>query len=262
MIQSLIAIELAYINTNHPDFCRAGAALAAFEHTIDTTQNATNINSTEDHLSNIYTSEIIPSIIDSTMVGVQSSPSTTQLQNSNGGILNFFFRSSNSNNQQIRGGMAAVGAVSPSPSSSPSIYSTTSTSLPPTLLAMAPEPTSVNSSKSKILSTVESKAFTEKEEMETHLILTLIRSYFNVVRKNIVDSVPKAIMHFLVNAVKENLHNRLVTELYRSDSEKIFDVLLQEDPTIVKERERISTIISTLSQAIDILAEIDNMASE
>lgn len=27
MIESLVRIETAYINTNHPDFCRAGASL-------------------------------------------------------------------------------------------------------------------------------------------------------------------------------------------------------------------------------------------
>lgn len=33
----------------------------------------------------------------------------------------------------------------------------------------------------------------------------LIKSYFMIVRKNIQDSTPKAIMHFLVNHVKDHL---------------------------------------------------------
>lgn len=49
------------------------------------------------------------------------------------------------------------------------------------------------------------------------IIERLIKSYFYIVRKSIQDSVPKAIMHFLVNFVKNNLQSELVTHLYKSD---------------------------------------------
>jgi dynamin 1-like protein len=41
-------------------------------------------------------------------------------------------------------------------------------------------------------------------------IETLIYSYFDIVRKNIQDSVPKAIMFLLVNNIKENIQSHLV----------------------------------------------------
>ena len=41
-----------------------------------------------------------------------------------------------------------------------------------------------------------------REKMETNIIKNLITSYFDVVRKNISDSVPKTIMAFLVNQSK------------------------------------------------------------
>ncbi|KGG52181.1 hypothetical protein DI09_1p310 [Mitosporidium daphniae] len=258
MVQSLIAIELAYINTNHPDFCRAGAALAAMEQANEIRKPISVSEPAQ--MEDICTSQTGGSL---------TSSSQTALTPSNSGILNFFFRTAslpiNSQSQSlgtsspmetpIRGGMAFALPSTLSPSMSPA-------SLPPALRAMAPEPSTTTAPHRPKLFSLESKGFTEKEEMETHLIMTLIRSYFNVVRKNIVDLVPKATMHFLVNAVKENLHNRLVTELYRSDSEKIFDELLQEDPAIVKERRRISQMLETLSHGMEILGEIGEMATE
>jgi dynamin 1-like protein len=50
---------------------------------------------------------------------------------------------------------------------------------------------------------------------EVEVIKTLIRSYFDLVRKTFVDLVPKTVMHFLVNGFRENLQNELVAKLYR-----------------------------------------------
>ena len=263
MVQSLIAIELAYINTSHPDFCKAGAALVAMEQHNETRKPQPPM---EDPQGMEGTS--------GPQGGNSYTPSPqSALPSSNSGILNFFFRTTSlpisGQNQMVhtssttetsteipfRGGMTSAFPSALSPPMSPA-------SLPAALKAMAPEPGHHGTvQRSKIFS-LESKGFTEKEEMETHLIMTLIKSYFNVVRKNIIDLVPKATMHFLVNAVQENLHNRLVTELYRSDSERVFDELLEEDPAIVKERLRVSQLLEALSQAMEILGEIGEMASE
>ena len=48
-----------------------------------------------------------------------------------------------------------------------------------------------------------------REENEIELVITLIVSYFDIVRKNLRDSVPKAIMHFMVNQAKEKMQVRL-----------------------------------------------------
>lgn len=63
----------------------------------------------------------------------------------------------------------------------------------------------------------------------------LIKSYFYIVRKSIQDSVPKAIMHFLVNYVKDNLQSELVTHLYKSD--KAEELLNESDHIAVRRKE-------------------------
>jgi dynamin 1-like protein len=58
---------------------------------------------------------------------------------------------------------------------------------------------------------------TDKEQRDCDVIERLIKSYFYIIRKSIQDSVPKAIMHFLVNFVKDNVQSELVTHLYKSE---------------------------------------------
>lgn len=53
-----------------------------------------------------------------------------------------------------------------------------------------------------------------REQTETEMIKRLITSYFNVVKKNVNDSVPKTIVTFLVNYCKKSCQNILVSGLY------------------------------------------------
>ena len=92
-----------------------------------------------------------------------------------------------------------------------------------------------------------------KEEHDCHVIERLIRSYFSIVRKNIQDSVPKAIMHFLVNYVQTNLQSELVTHLYRSEQ---FDHLLTESEQIAIRRKEASEMLKALQKANIIIGEI------
>lgn len=59
-------------------------------------------------------------------------------------------------------------------------------------------------------------------------------------RKNIQDSVPKAIMHFLVNFVKDNLQSELVTHLYKHDC---FDQLLAESEHVAVRRREAAQMV-------------------
>ena len=56
----------------------------------------------------------------------------------------------------------------------------------------------------------------EQEEVQVQVTRLLVESYFDVVRKNLQDAVPKAVMHFLVNSVQRGLQQHLIRTLYRS----------------------------------------------
>ncbi|KIW22199.1 uncharacterized protein PV07_12110 [Cladophialophora immunda] len=96
-------------------------------------------------------------------------------------------------------------------------------------------------------------ALTEREALETELIRRLISSYFNIVRETIADQVPKAIMHLLVNHSRDEVQNRLVSELYKED---LFGELLYEDDGIKKEREKCEKLLATYKEAAKIVGEV------
>ncbi|KAJ8964631.1 hypothetical protein NQ314_004740 [Rhamnusium bicolor] len=77
------------------------------------------------------------------------------------------------------------------------------------------------------------RKLSENEEHDCEIIERLIKSYFYIVRKSIQDTVPKAVMHFLVNFVKDNLQSELVTHLYKADNA---DQLLDESEHIAQRR--------------------------
>lgn len=95
------------------------------------------------------------------------------------------------------------------------------------------------------------------ENEATEIIITriLVKSYFDIVRKNIQDLVPKAIMHFLVNHTKRNLHNTFIQILYR---EILFEELLQEQDEVVARRKHTKEVLHVLRQAVKTLNEVES----
>ena len=71
----------------------------------------------------------------------------------------------------------------------------------------------------------------------------LIKSYFYIVRKSIQDSVPKAIMHFLVNFVKDNLQSELVSSLYKQEA---ISSLLSESEHIGQRRKEAAEMLKVM----------------
>ncbi|KAK9033826.1 hypothetical protein V6N11_050010 [Hibiscus sabdariffa] len=98
-----------------------------------------------------------------------------------------------------------------------------------------------------------SEDFSETEAIEIAITKLLLRSYYDIVRKNVEDSVPKAIMHFLVNHTKRELHNVFIKKLYRED---LFEEMLQEPDDIASKRKRTRETLRVLQQAFRTLDEL------
>ncbi|KAH0936041.1 hypothetical protein HID58_013158 [Brassica napus] len=106
-----------------------------------------------------------------------------------------------------------------------------------------------------------SETHTEQEDIEIHITKLLLKSYYDIVRKNIEDLVPKAIMHFLasisylpeVNHTKRELHNVFIKKLYR---ENLFEEMLQEPDEIAGKRKRTQETLHILQQAYRTLDEL------
>lgn len=95
---------------------------------------------------------------------------------------------------------------------------------------------------------------TIREYRECIIIERLIVSYFKIVRKTIQDSVPKAIMNFLVNNVKDNIHSELMSKI--SSCAEDIESLLSEPEHVISKRNDILKMIGALKRANLIVSEI------
>ncbi|KAL3219661.1 hypothetical protein MRX96_030215 [Rhipicephalus microplus] len=172
MVENLVAIELAYINTKHPDFHDVASALT---------------KATRTHEAAIAAQDGLP--------------------------------------ESRRGAAGDVAA-----------------SVPVKPVNLLPEEPPAGPRK-----------LSAREQRDCEVIERLIRSYFLIVRKNIQDSVPKAIMHFLVNYVKDNLQSELVTHLYKHDC---FNQLLAESEHVAVRRREAAQMVKALHKASQIIGEI------
>ncbi|KAJ7090348.1 Dynamin central region-domain-containing protein [Mycena belliarum] len=96
-------------------------------------------------------------------------------------------------------------------------------------------------------------ALNERETMETEVIKLLIHSYFNIVKREMIDMVPKAISLTLVTHSTKNLQRELLQELYKPE---VLDDLLKESEFIVNRRKEVTSMVAALNKAEEIVAGV------
>ncbi|KAI5799219.1 Dynamin central region-domain-containing protein [Peziza echinospora] len=95
-----------------------------------------------------------------------------------------------------------------------------------------------------------SGVLSEREGMEVEVIKLLINSYYNIVKRTMIDMVPKAVMLSLVQLTKDEMQRELLENLYKSDQ---LDDLLRESDYTVRRRKECIQQVEALSKAAEIV---------
>ncbi|KAK7967467.1 uncharacterized protein PG986_001744 [Apiospora aurea] len=98
-----------------------------------------------------------------------------------------------------------------------------------------------------------SGTLSERENVEVEVIKLLISSYYNIVRRTMIDMVPKAIMLSLVQLTKDDMQKELLENMYRKET---FDDLLKESDYTVRRRQECQKMVDSLSKASEIVSQV------
>ncbi|CAF9903269.1 MAG: vacuolar protein sorting-associated protein 1 [Gomphillus americanus] len=98
-----------------------------------------------------------------------------------------------------------------------------------------------------------SGTLSDKESQEVEVIKLLITSYFSIVRRTMIDMVPKAIMLTLVQFTKEQMQRELLENLYRNNE---LEDLLKESEFTVRRRKECQQMVESLGKAAEIVSQV------
>ncbi|XP_029009306.1 dynamin-1-like protein isoform X2 [Betta splendens] len=233
MVHNLVAIELAYINTKHPDFADAcGLMNSNIEEQRRRMRELPSSVPRDKSLKGPGGQSLSPTdpsalegeVVKAAAGGSQSGPVNEQMESGMG----------NWRGMLKKGEEGAFGdrAAPQNPPASPQKGHAVN-------LLDVPVPVS--------------RKLSAREQRDCEVIERLIKSYFLIVRKNIQDSVPKAVMHFLVNHVKDCLQSELVGQLYKT---ALLDDLLTESEDMAQRRNEAADMLKALQKASQVIAEI------
>ncbi|KAI9851997.1 MAG: vacuolar protein sorting-associated protein 1 [Thelocarpon superellum] len=98
-----------------------------------------------------------------------------------------------------------------------------------------------------------SGTLSEREGVEVEVIKLLINSYYSIVRRTMIDMVPKAIMLNLVQYTKDEMQRELLENMYRTNE---FDELLKESDYTIRRRKECQQMVESLSRASEIVSQV------
>lgn len=74
----------------------------------------------------------------------------------------------------------------------------------------------------------------------------LIHSYFNIIKREMIDMVPKSISLTLVQHSKDLIQKELLQELYKPD---VLEDLMKESPVVIERRAEVVKMLTALNKA-------------
>ncbi|CAL5017422.1 unnamed protein product [Urochloa decumbens] len=217
MITHIIEMEMDYINTSHPSFVGGTKVVEVAKHESLPPKTSASLSGRKD----------------GTIVGSEIQLTADRGQKSRAVFARDATRRATSDQADIDAGTLTGGRqVGNSQVGSPSKL--------PSVIQLKEPPITLKPSE------------TEQGATEVAIMKLLIKSYYDIVRKSIEDAIPKAIMHFLVNHTKRDLHNFLIRKLYR---ENLLNELMRETDEVLIRRQRIQETLEVLEQAHRTLEE-------
>lgn len=229
MLHQLVAAETSYINIAHPDFINGHKAMAmVYEklHGVSARQSPSSVTvpSISSNERSIGSNDMkLGSVSKSQQQQQQPAPSTSH-SSPTPQVQVTANQMDDSNNGGIFGSFFKKQGRS-----KPGVLEA-----PPTVLKA-------------------SGSVSEREFTEIEVIKLLIQSYFSIVKRTIVDMVPKCIMLNLVVWSREEMQRGLLSELYKED---LIAELLAESPDTVNRRAECKKMIAALEKADEIVSTI------
>ncbi|KAM4122577.1 hypothetical protein ACB094_01G094600 [Castanea mollissima] len=240
MIVNLIEMEMDYINSSHPNFLGGSKAVEIAMQQLRSSQRNMDVEKGPTLEKGLNSRAVIPKSIVNGVLPNQGNrpPSNNERPVSSGG-----------NTATRTWGISSIFGSKSSPGESQASRSLGETAhhveQMPSMIQLREPPS--------ILRPLE---MTEHEAVVITVTKLLLRSYYEIVRKNIQDLVPKAVMHFLVNHTKRELHSIFIQKLYR---ESLFEELLQEQEELAVKRKQTREMYLVLQQAIQTLEEVESV---
>lgn len=234
MISSLIHLETAYINTSHPDFIGGKQAVAQLTKRLSSdVKAAAPTPGPSENAANLGLAERPSSVALDRPSQEQGASAVSSPQGAAGEVPRGFFGLFRPGAGPVPGqGSGRQGSAAPASKESQGGLVKLA-QVPDRLLTPANPP--------------------DREKIETEIIKNLISSYFDIVKKNFSDLVPKTIMHFLVNSFKEGLQNTLVSQLYR---DAVMAELMRENEDVAAKRKSFREMRDLLQRALEIVNEV------
>jgi len=220
MITHIIEMEMDYINTSHPSFVGGTKVVELAKHEVLPPKTSASLSVHKD----------------GTSVGSEIQLTAERGQKSRA----VFARDANRRATSEQGDMDAGTSLTGGSQMGNSQLSGSPSSKLHTIIQLKEPPITLKPSE------------TEQDAMEVAIVKLLIKSYYDIVRKSIEDAIPKAVMHFLVNYTKRDLHNFLIRKLYR---ENLLNELMRETDEVLIRRQRIQETLEVLEQAHRTLEE-------
>ncbi|KAK7246701.1 hypothetical protein RIF29_41571 [Crotalaria pallida] len=248
MIAHIIEMEMDYINTSHPNFIGGSKALEIAVQQTKSSRIAITASRPKDALESDKGSTSERSVKTRAILarqanGVVADPGVRAASDVEKVVPSGNTGGSSWGISSIFGGGDSRGSVKESIASKPHIEPVHNVEQSVSMIHLREPPAILRPSDTN----------SETESIEITVTKLLLRSYYDIVRKNVEDFVPKAIMHFLVNNTKRELHNVFIKKLYRDN---LFEEMLQEPDEVAMKRKRCRELLRAYQQAFKDLEEL------